>query len=169
MGTNSPAIVCDAGPLIHLDELDSLALLADFGPILVPGQVWDEVNRHRPGIFNSRQIDLQRKPVEISANLAFQTLAQAMSLDLGEQAALSLMETHPQAILLTDDAVARLAGLTLGYQVHGSIGILLRAIRREQRTSEEVKALLQSIPHKSTLFIRPGLLREIIANLTPRE
>jgi hypothetical protein len=28
--------------------------------------------------------------------------------------------------------------LTFGYRVHGTIGILLRAIRRKQRTKEEV-------------------------------
>ena len=38
MGTNDqgpPLVVCDAGPLIHLDELDALGLLADFAEVLV--------------------------------------------------------------------------------------------------------------------------------------
>ena len=39
-------IVCDAGPLIHLDELNCLDLLADFQAILVPAQVWEEVEHH---------------------------------------------------------------------------------------------------------------------------
>ena len=46
-----PAIVvCDAGPLIHLDELESLSLLSDF-EVWVPKGVWDEVYIHRPTIF----------------------------------------------------------------------------------------------------------------------
>jgi hypothetical protein len=32
-------VVCDAGPLIHLHELDSLDLLADFQDVFVPEQV----------------------------------------------------------------------------------------------------------------------------------
>jgi len=28
----APEVVCDAGPLIHLDELDCLDLLTDFSP-----------------------------------------------------------------------------------------------------------------------------------------
>ena len=41
-------VVCDAGPLIHLDELDSLDLLRDFGSVLIPDLVWQEVEHHRP-------------------------------------------------------------------------------------------------------------------------
>ena len=36
--------VCDAGPLIHLDELDSLDLLADFR-VWVPNAAWQEVEK----------------------------------------------------------------------------------------------------------------------------
>jgi hypothetical protein len=35
--------VCDARPLIHLDEMDSLDLLADFGAVMVPEAVWAKV------------------------------------------------------------------------------------------------------------------------------
>jgi hypothetical protein len=41
-------IVCDAGPLIHLDELDCLDLLSDFPDVMVPKEVWREVQRHHP-------------------------------------------------------------------------------------------------------------------------
>ena len=45
---DSRAIIVDAGPLIHLDELGSLDLLGDFQPLLTPGIVWDETRKHRP-------------------------------------------------------------------------------------------------------------------------
>ena len=41
-------VVCDAGPLIHLDELNCLDLLHDFNEVLIPDQVWKEVAHHRP-------------------------------------------------------------------------------------------------------------------------
>ena len=75
------------------------------------------------------------------------------------------MPAHPHAILLTDDAAARLAAATLGYSVHGSIGILLRAIRRQQRTRDAILAILRRLPEQSTLHIRSGLLQEIITEL----
>lgn len=46
-----PIVVCDAGPLIHLDELGCLDLLSDFFEVLVPEAVWREVRQHRPNDF----------------------------------------------------------------------------------------------------------------------
>jgi predicted nucleic acid-binding protein len=90
---------------------------------------------------------------------------QSLSLDLGEQASLTLMQNHAQAIFLTDDAAARLAAVALGYRVHGSIGVLIRAIRRGQLSRDEVIERLRELPVRSTLHIRPRLLQEIIDNI----
>lgn len=105
----------------------------------------------------------------ITSGTLFSSIAQSFSLDLGEQAALVLMKKYPEAIFLTDDDAARLAAITLGYQVHGSIGILLRAIRRNQLTKDAVMHLLQELPNRSTLYIRKDLLDEIIAQLERSE
>ena len=48
--TAARVVVLDAGPLIHLDELDSLVLLDDYKQLLVPAAVWLEVERHRPSV-----------------------------------------------------------------------------------------------------------------------
>ncbi len=165
MSKSPVKVVCDAGPLIHLDELGCLDLLADFRAILVPEQVWWEVERHRPHTLEPAGLTIQRISIAISEDAPFQALVRALALDLGEQAALSLMALHSDVILLTDDAAARLAAKGLGYRVHGTIGILLRAVRCRQRTSDEVLTILHNLPMRSTLHIRPGLLREIIAQL----
>jgi len=156
-------VICDAGPLIHLDELGCLDLLTDFQSVLVPYQVWQEVIHHRPKALTIPE--LQQITVIISTEPTFQTLVKSLSLATGEQAALTLMQQYPQAILLTDDAAARLAGQTYGYRVHGTIGVLLRAIRRQQYTKAEVLAILQNLPHQSTLHIRTKLLQQIIEQL----
>jgi hypothetical protein len=59
-----PGVVCDAGPLIHLDEIDSLSLLSDFGSTLVPRSVWSEVMRHRPQALVGGAVALTRVLVE---------------------------------------------------------------------------------------------------------
>jgi predicted nucleic acid-binding protein len=46
-----------------------------------------------------------------------------------------------------------LAAMTLGYRVHGSIGILLRAIRRGHRSKDEVITVLRELPVRSTLHV----------------
>ena len=165
MSESSLSVICDAGPLIHLDELGCLDLLGDFQSIFVPDQVWHEVERHRPGALKHSGVQLQGMPVMISEDAPFQALVQTLSLDLGEQAALSLAVFHPDAILLTDDAAARLAAESLGYRVHGSIGILLRAIRRRQRTADQVLTVLRNLPAQSSLYISSSLLQEIVLRL----
>jgi predicted nucleic acid-binding protein len=165
MSRSSLDVICDAGPLIHLDELDCLDLLTNFRSILIPEQVWQEVEQHRPDALKHPGVEIQQVSVSLSEDASFQALVRALVLDLGEQAALSLMSLYPDAILLTDDAAARLAGKGLGYRVHGSIGILLRAIRRQQRPPQEVLSILRNLPSRSTLYIRLGLLQEIIARV----
>ena len=131
----------------------------------MPAQVWQEVNVHRPSIWEQSDFSCQKIEISISSNSTFQTLVRTFSLDLGEQAALSLMQQYPQAIFLTDDAAARLAANALGLRVHGTIGILLRAIRRQQLTRSEVLEILQNLPSQSTLHIKTSLLNEIMDRL----
>jgi predicted nucleic acid-binding protein len=159
------SVVCDAGPIIHLDELDCLTLLNDFDQVLIPSQVCQEVSHHRPGARGKSGLSIQQIDVIIRSDPPFQSLVRSLSLDLGEQAALSLMQNRSEAMFLTDDAAARMTAVTLGYRVHGTIGILLRAIRRNQKTAYDVIEILRSIARQTTLHIRPKLLEEIIERL----
>ena len=68
-------------------------------------------------------------------------------------------------VFLTDDAAARLAAQSLGYRVHGTIGILLRSIRRNRFSYSQAIERLLAIPLKSSLHIRPSLLNGIIERL----
>ena len=157
-------VILDAGPLIHLDELGCLILLADFQERIVPAAVWDEVERHRFSAFHSNTLTfIKLEPVRISA--ALQTLYDALNLDAGEREALSLCEQYPHAILLTDDAAVRLAAQTSGIRAYGTLGILIRAIRRQQLPPADVVAILEHISSQSTLFIRKSMLREIIEKI----
>lgn len=156
------AVVCDAGPLIHLDELSALDLLADFAEVLVPDAVWTEVALHRPEALQREGVRLQRITMENEPDAAFLVLVQALSLGAGEQRAIQLARQHAAAILLTDDAAARLAAETFSLRVHGTLGILLRAARRQLRTPETVLGLLERLPEQSTLHVRAELLASVI-------
>jgi len=151
----------DAGPIIHLDELGCLSLLFDFQELLVPIAVWKEVERHRPSALNADQVAFikQQAPSLSSAHYA---LCEAFNLDRGEQEAMAVCPLRPGAILFTDDAAVRLAAKTAGIRAYGTLGILIRAIRRKQLTPAEVVSLLEQIPLRTTLFIRKNLLQEII-------
>lgn len=158
----SPDIVADAGPLIHLDELECLDLLNDFPSVSIPIQVWDEVLRHRSQALSDPPKFWLRRHVEIPHDEEFRALVKTFGLDLGEQAALTLMREYPRGVFVTDDTAARLAAKALGYRAHGSLGILLRSIRRRMRTKVQVLELLHALPRISTLHLRDDLREEII-------
>jgi predicted nucleic acid-binding protein len=100
-------------------------------------------------------------PGGIPDNIQLLTLCRLFALDVGETEALALMEKNPGAIFLTDDASARLVAEQMGFRVHGTIGILVRSIRRSQMEAREVLGILQKVPSNSTLFIKLSLLDEI--------
>ena len=164
MAETDPArlVICDAGPLIHLEELGCLDLLRGFAVVQVPNAVWQEVHRHRPSALRHRKLPLQRVSSLPEAAPELIKLAQALLLDAGELEALQLMQQSPAAILLTDDAAARLVAERLDYEVHGTIGVVVRALRRRQRTKRQVLNLLRSLPRRSSLFIERRLLESII-------
>ena len=160
--TTRPCVVADAGPLIHLDELGVLDLLADFEAVYVAPIVWGEVLRHRPGICSTHPWLRQSAPIASSTG-SFDALVRTLVLHRGEVSALLLCKEKHADLFLSDDSAARLAGQALGFRVHGTLGILLRSMRRGLRAKAQVVATLRAIPDNSTLRIRPALLEEIIA------
>ena len=154
--------ICDAGPIIHLDELGSLDLISDFHSLIISKTVQIEIIKHRPKALQYigaalKIIDMISPPEPLLL-----VLSKALLLDKGELESLSLMQENNEAFFLTDDSAARLVAEELGYKVHGTIGLILRAIRKKVKTPKEVIRLLKEIPERSTLFVRPVLLEEII-------
>jgi predicted nucleic acid-binding protein len=158
-------VVCDAGPIIHLGELDSLRLIGGFQQVIVPDPVHEEVKLHRPGCLEKSGLKIIRETIQYALREETAVLCRLLSLDAGETAALGLMEKYPGAIFLSDDCAARLAAERMGYAVHGTIGIIVRAIRMELMSAEEVLRLLRELPFRSSLHIRPSLLEEIISQV----
>lgn len=155
-------VIADAGPLIHLDELACLDLLADFPSVLIPDAVWREVEAHRPFALAGKPF-VRVEPGPLDPRVA--ALALTFTLHRGEREALSLAARFPEAMVLTDDTAARLAAQTFTRRIHGTLGVLVRAIRHGQRSRDEVLDLLRAVPIKSSLHIRPALLNEVIAQV----
>ncbi len=161
-------VVCDAGPIIHLDELGCIDLLADFVEVLIPEGVWREVERHRPEALSEATFALHRVRPVSPIPPVLSALVKVLNLHQGELEALRVGLDHGSAIFLTDDTAARLAAGQLGMTAHGTIGILLRSIRRRQLTKDEVLALLKSLPVRSTLHLRRSLLDRVIEEVEKR-
>ncbi|MGD0959407.1 MAG: DNA-binding protein [Methylomonas sp.] len=164
MDKTKPVVVADAGPIIHLDELDCLDVLADFEKVYVPEAVWREILNHRPLALNGFSgLFARRSPVKASPLVI--ALTPLYTLHSGEQEALHLCVEFGNSVLLTDDTAARLAAKSLSISAHGTLGLLVRAIRRKSFSKTDVLALLRKVPIQTTLHIRPSLLAEVIAQV----
>lgn len=164
-GIDQPSVISDAGPIIHLDELAALDLLSDFRAVMIPRQVWSEIVRHRPRLTLDEVPGACLVDVTNGPSPRLRALANSLSLDVGEIAALALMEDRGTPLLLCDDASARLAAESLGCVVHGTIGVLVRSIRTGKRSHAEILAILRSLPQQSSLHISGNLLAAIIAKI----
>ncbi|MBK7058364.1 MAG: DNA-binding protein [Leptospiraceae bacterium] len=159
MVKNEWIVVCDAGPIIHLDELNCLDIL-DFQKILVPITVWEEILQYR-------RIPLEKiKGLEIIERTDFTTefleICKLYDLHKGEAAAIFLSLELKNSILFTDDGAARLYAKSKNIAVHGTIGILLRAVRKNIRSPDNIIEILKNIKTNSTLHISGTLIEEAI-------
>jgi len=159
------SVVCDAGPIIHLDELGCLHLMRDFERVFVPDRVRQEVLQHRIIAFKGGDANWIEVSHRYPLEEPFRTMCRMFSLDAGEVAALEILSREPDLIFLTDDAAARLVVTRLGFRVHGTIGVLVRAIRKGLVKPEEVIDVLNRVPLVSTLHIKSSLLEEVISSV----
>lgn len=159
---SSSKVICDAGPIIHLDEINCLNLLNSFEEIILPLSVEREIAVYRPSALAGSSLNVRTQSESLDIGEKLLVLCQIFSLDAGETEALILMESNPNAIFLTDDAAARLVAEQMRFKVHGTIGIIIRSIRRGQKKPEEVLQILEDLPKKSSLYIKHSLLNEIL-------
>lgn len=152
--------VADAGPLIHLGEIDSLELLEVIDELVVPETVRRELEAGgAPEGFN----DLS---VEVATAGGDESWVEA-GLDAGEAAALAVAADR-DAILLTDDLAARDTAKEAGVEVHGSIGTIVLASGRGELTESEAAQLMRSLQTETSLFITDAVVEHGIEILRER-
>ena len=107
----------------------------------------------------SRQTWLRvlRLPSEAERRAA--QLREMGGLGFGEAEAIVLARSARADWLLTDDAGARIVAVTLGLEVHSSLGAVLWAAAAGQIQRLEALAVLDGLA-KSSLWISPDVLRD---------
>lgn len=162
------AAVLDAGPLIYLDELGRLNLLADFKTLLVPQSVMREALRHRPELRLSSLPNCEIIPQMHALPSEMRTLAERYALHEGELAALALLAARHAELLLSDDTAARLVAQLLGFRTHGTLGLILRAFRLGRISRVEAVQILEELPLRTTLHLRREFLANVIAQIADK-
>ncbi|MFB6196156.1 MAG: nucleic acid-binding protein [Haloplanus sp.] len=150
------AAVSDAGPLVHLAEIDSLELFSAFDTLLVPETVYKEVET---GGVPDELADLSYELVE-----ADESRVGPEKLDAGERAAIAVAEER-EAVLLTDDLAAREAASDAGVEVHGSIGVIAFGHARRLLDRDEAASLMRALQRETSLFVTEAVVERGIRML----
>jgi predicted nucleic acid-binding protein len=163
--------VVDTGPLIHLHEIDRLAIItAVFSKLHLPEYVEREIHNEPILQFiyqNTAQIIVHPipEPELFSTKDAFS----AYQLHLADLAVLTLLTKFDGALAATDDLALRRAIESNGRTVVGSIGILFRAYKQGVIDKPQLADLIDKIFNDSTLYLNIAFrarVQTIIESLT---
>ncbi len=147
--------VADAGPLIHLGQIDARSLLGVFSQVHVPDAVWAET----VGTGRVRLCDLEaavvfrRHEIDPAGLRQFVQESDLRSLHPGETEALLLCRRLAVPLLLTDDLAARAAAQRQGIRPVGSLGIVVRACHNGRIPLATAEEYIHQLYHVSSLFV----------------
>ncbi len=156
-------VVSNTSPILNLAIVDRLILLRwQFGEILIPDAVLDElkVDEERPGsqaireAISSGWIKTQSVNNEPLAKLLKQTL------DRGEAEAIALAIKLEADWTLLDEREGRKVAKSLGLNVTGILGILLRA--KQVGELESLQFAIDDLMNKAGFRIAPELLAQFL-------
>lgn len=150
------AAVADAGPVIHLAEIDSLDLLSAFDTLSVPETVYEELEQ---GGVPRGLADLSYELVEVD-----ETETLTGDLDAGERAALTVANER-DAVLLTDDLAARKAASEEGVEARGSIGVVALGYNRGRIERDEAASGMRALQRETSLFVTDAVVERGIEML----
>lgn len=141
--------VSDAGPLIHLAEIDSLGLLSVFDTLLIPETVYEEIER---GGLPDTLEDISYTCIESD-----EADVRTEELDAGERAALAAAKEH-DVVLLTDDLAARETAENVGIDVHGSIGVIALGYSQGYLSRDEAATRMRALQKETSLFVTAAVV-----------
>lgn len=155
--------VADAGPLIHLAEIDCLSLLAVFPELHVPEGVWLEVER--PSSIRTELTFAKRHVLAQDEVQKFTAEHGLGKLQAGERESLLLCVRISASVLLTDDLAVRRAAKDLALTPVGSLGVIARAHRMGRISAEVAERLLRQLDTASSLYVTPAIVDLAIERL----
>ncbi|RJR41176.1 MAG: hypothetical protein C4576_18430 [Desulfobacteraceae bacterium] len=151
-------IVCDAGPIIHLGEAGCLDLLKPAGNLSLPQRVAIEVRSAIP-TSDPWPAFIQIVELEPHEKRQVEMWQTAGDLHAGEAEALVLARRMKADWFLTDDATTRLFVSLVGFEVHGSLGIILWNAAKGNLNRNEAESALKRL-EATSLWLSNKIRRE---------
>jgi predicted nucleic acid-binding protein len=156
-------IVSNTSPILNLAIVGQLELLRQqFGQLQIPPAVLDElkIDEDRPGA-HPIQVAITAGWIQVQP-VSNQSLVQLLmqTLDGGEAEAISLALELQSEWTLLDERDGRKVAKSLGLQVTGVLGILLRA--KESGELPSLQPVLEELTQNAGFRIAPELLARIL-------
>lgn len=149
--------VSDTGPIIHLTEIDLAKALEIFSQITIPPEIANEIRMSRISLPKGIKVVSLTEGYKDKVKL----FTNEKNLDMGEAQAISLA-LQEGGIFLTDDLDAREIAKEFGIEVHGSLGIILRAFRERKINKMTAIEKVENLHSISSLFITRDLIEEAV-------
>jgi predicted nucleic acid-binding protein len=166
MGTGDEVTVVDAGPLIHLAEINALHTLTVFGALHLPHAVWAETaEQGRVSADSLIRFQISRHaliPLDVTQ---FSQTHDLTALHLGEQECLLLCKRLNVPLLLTDDLAARDVAKRLSLKPVGSLGVIVHAYRHNLISLTDAEHFLDALYSVSSLFVTRDIVETAIQQL----
>ena len=150
--------VSDTGPIIHLNEINLINSFDIFSELIIPEEVERELKSNKIPIF--KKIKISKLSPDLKDKIKI--LTNQENLDLGESFAIVLAMQEKTDYFLTDDLDARNVAIKYNIEVHGTIGIILRAFKDKIIDKKTTIEKVNELYSKSSLFITRDLIQQII-------
>ncbi len=150
--------VSDTGPIIHLNEINLIKIFDIFSEVAITEEVEKELKNNK--IFLFKKIRTLKLLPDFKDKVKI--LTNQENLDLGEAFAIVLAMQEKTDYFLTDDLDARTVAIKYNLEVHGTIGIILRAFREKIIYKKTAIEKVNELYAKSSLFITKDLIDNVI-------
>jgi len=157
--------VLNAGPIIHLSEVNCFNAIEIFHTV-VPKAVYNEVVRYgKPGSKELKESKIKVIEITEDEKVLAKRLCDLYRIEVGEAEAIAICISRNYELFLTDDKDAREVGELYDIEVHGSLGIILRAYREGIFEYDHVKNAIYDLYRKSSLFMTQRVYERVVRML----
>ena len=167
MGDERITVISDAGPLIHLNEIDCLSFLSLFEELHIPHAVWLETVGK--GYLQAKDVldlgHVQRHFLSQSDMIQFLANHQLKDIHTGERECLYLCQQLHISTLLTDDLAVRKAAKLLNLKPVGSLGIIAKAYFQGFISITVAENYMFNLYNKSSLFVTKAIVELAVEKL----
>lgn len=160
----------DAGPIIHLEEIQRREPWGLFDGALVPEPVAAELLQapEKPGAALVKKPSFDPVPVDREVQDVATMFAMRHEISFADGTVLAVALRDEVELVATDDLDLRDAARVEGLQPVGSIGLLLRATREGLLDEDLAREALTALLEASSLFLTPALVDKAQRALSDR-